>query len=310
MRRKDDILWKVILEDVFDDFLRFLNPNADTLLDLNRGFEFLDKELGQVFPPDGDEYSPKVIDKLAKVFTRGGKKEWVLVHVEVQGQYRPDFAQRMFTYFYRILDKYQKPITAYAIFTDAIAKARPNSFEIEFMGTSLSYKFNAYKIANQNDHELQASNNPFAMVVLTAKAALAGRDMKDSRQRDAFLLNLKLELAKLLLAKQIGKEKVRVLMNFLRYYVRFENPDINAKFEQEVEFLTERSTTMGIEEFLLDRATKQGENKGMKKGVKEGMKEGRRREALDIAIELKKEGLPIEFIAKATKLSVEEIEKL
>ncbi|SEO86071.1 hypothetical protein SAMN05428947_104373 [Mucilaginibacter sp. OK283] len=28
MRRKDDILWKGILEDVFDDFLCFLNPDA------------------------------------------------------------------------------------------------------------------------------------------------------------------------------------------------------------------------------------------------------------------------------------------
>jgi hypothetical protein len=32
--------------------------------------------------------------------------------------------------------------------------------------------------------------------------------------------------------------------------------------------------------------------------------------ALDIARELKKEGLALEFIAKTTKLSIEEIEKL
>jgi hypothetical protein len=207
MRRKDDLLWKGILEDVFDDFLRFLNPDAETLLDFDKGFEFLDKELEQVFPPENDEYSPKVIDKLVKVFTRSGKEEWVLVHVEVQGQYRQDFAQRMFTYFYRILDKYQKPITAYAIFTDAILKARPDSFGIEFMGTSLIYKFNTYQIAGQNDEVLQASNNPFAMVVLTAKTALAGREMKDSNERDMFLLSLKLKLARRLLAKQIGKER-------------------------------------------------------------------------------------------------------
>ena len=30
MRRKDDILWKGILEDVFEDFLRFLSPDAAT----------------------------------------------------------------------------------------------------------------------------------------------------------------------------------------------------------------------------------------------------------------------------------------
>jgi hypothetical protein len=37
---------------------------------------------------------------------------------------------------------------------------------------------------------------------------------------------------------------------------------------------------------------------------------GRHEEALAIARELKKEGLAVDFIAKTTKLSVEEIEKL
>ena len=55
---------------------------------------------------------------------------------------------------------------------------------------------------------------------------------------------------------------------------------------------------MGIEEFLLDNAKN------------EGKLEGKLEEAIAIARELKKEGLAIEFIAKTTKLSVEEIEKL
>ena len=298
MRRKDDILWKGVLEDVFDDFLKFFDPEAEQFYDFNKKFEFLDKELEQVFPPENDEYSPKIIDKLVKVFTRDGKEEWVLVHVEVQGQYQQDFARRMFTYFYRILDKYQKPITAYAIFTEAIHKERPNSFQLEFRGTSLLYTFNTYKISRQDEGELQASNNPFAMVILTAKAALAGKDFIDGKERDALLLKLKLELARQLLAKQIAKKKIRVLMNFLRYYVRFENPAINAKFEQEVEILTERRTTMGIEELLLDRATKQGLEKGKKE------------EAVAIAREMKKDGVAIEQIAKFTKLSIAEIENL
>ncbi|WP_285059476.1 hypothetical protein [Pedobacter ginsengisoli] len=149
MRRKDDILWKGVLEDVFEDFLRFLSPEAESQLDLGRGFEFLDKELEQVFPPENDEYSPKVIDKLVKVFTRSGQEEWVLVHVEVQGQYQRDFARRMFTYFYRILDKYQRPITAYAIFTEGSLKERADTFESAFMGTSIRYTFNTYKITSQ-----------------------------------------------------------------------------------------------------------------------------------------------------------------
>ena len=290
MRRKDDILWKGILEDVFDDFLRFLNPDAETVFDLDKGFEFLDKELEQVFPPENGEYSPKVIDKLVKVFTKSGKEEWILVHIEVQGQYQKDFGNRMFTYFYRILDKYQKPIVAYAIFTEASTKERPDYFAIDFMGTSLRYTFNTYKIASQKEEELRATDNPFALVVLTAKAALAGKEIKSSRERDELLLTLKLNLARLMLAKQIAKEKIRVLMNFLKYYVRFENQEINAKFEQELEILTERSTTMGLEELLLDRAKHEG--------------------VIAVAREMKKDGIPLAQIAKFTKLTIKEIENL
>jgi hypothetical protein len=78
-----------------------------------------------------------------------------------------------------------------------------------------------YKITSQSDEELLASDNPFALFVLTAKKALSGKEIKNSQQLDELLLALKLKLAKQLLNRQIAKEKIRVLMNFLRYYVRF-----------------------------------------------------------------------------------------
>ena len=109
---RNDILWKAILEDIFDDFLRFFLPDADLIFDMSRGFEFLDKELEQIFPPEGDEFKPKHVDKLVKVFTRTGDEEWILIHIEVQGHTDKDFAKRMFTYFSRIFDRYDRPITS------------------------------------------------------------------------------------------------------------------------------------------------------------------------------------------------------
>jgi len=41
--RKSDILWKVIMEEVFPDLLRFIFPDADEVFNMARGFEFLDK---------------------------------------------------------------------------------------------------------------------------------------------------------------------------------------------------------------------------------------------------------------------------
>lgn len=248
-----------------------------------------------------------MIDKLVKVFTRDGNEEWILVHVEVQAQYQKDFARRMFTYFYRILDKYQKPITAYAIFTEAGMVVRPNSFAIEYMGTSLRYTFNTYKISGDNDEELRVSNNPFAIVVLTVRASLAGRRIKDTLERDQLLLALKLKLARDLLAKAISKEKIRVLINFLRYYVRFENPDVNLKFDKEVEILTGRSTTMGIEELLLERAKNQGLEEGIEKGFEKGEQEKSHAVVENLILKL---GFSDEQAASIAEVSLDFIKKV
>ena len=37
-KRKSDILWKVVMEEVFDDLLRFIFPDADQVYDLGRGW--------------------------------------------------------------------------------------------------------------------------------------------------------------------------------------------------------------------------------------------------------------------------------
>ena len=49
---------------------------------------------------------------------------------------------------------------------------------------------------------------------------------------------------------------------------------------------------------------------GLKKGMEKGMEKGEYKKAVDIALEMKKDGLPVAQISKFTKLSVQEIEKL
>ena len=173
----NDILWKSILEEIFEDFLRFFFPSADRLFDLEKGFEYLDKELEQLFPPENEKSSAKFVDKLVKVYSRSGVEAWVLVHIEVQG-YRDDaFSDRMFTYYYRIWDKYRKPITAFAILTDDCRHFLPSQFEQACLGTSVCFRFNSYKVLDQSEEELGACDIPFAQVVLATKIALIGNKL-------------------------------------------------------------------------------------------------------------------------------------
>ncbi|WP_461044370.1 Rpn family recombination-promoting nuclease/putative transposase [Spirosoma harenae] len=297
--KRDDTLWKAILEDVFDDFLRFFFPNADELFYLDRGFEYLDKELEQLFPPEQDTYQLRYVDKLVKVFTRQASKpveQWILIHIEVQGYRDPHFAERMFQYYYRIFDKYRQPITAIALFTDSHKGYHPSRYEQSYLGTQLSYRYNTYKIRDQNEANLLANPNPFALVILTAKTALKAGTLSEDE-----LLNLKLSIAKSLLNSQISKNKVRSILNFLRYYVRLENPVVNSKFEKEIESITQSSKPMGIEEFLLDRAKKEGLKEGLEKGLEQGVEQEKR---LVVASLLTKTGFSSEQIADIVNVPV------
>jgi len=107
-QRESDILWKVVLEEVFPDLLRFIYSDADEVYDMERGFDFLDKELAELDPQPDEGKDSRFADKLVKAYHRDGVEEWVLLHVEIQGDSdnRGEFAERMYTYFYRIRDRY------------------------------------------------------------------------------------------------------------------------------------------------------------------------------------------------------------
>src|ERR1700748_2786447 len=100
------------------------------------------RQLGELNPQPDEEKDSRFADKLVKAYHRDGVEEWVLLHVEVQGDtnHRDAFAQRMFTYFYRIRDHYHKPVSAVAIFTGLDGQRLPDRYTYEYRGTKLTYE--------------------------------------------------------------------------------------------------------------------------------------------------------------------------
>jgi len=254
--KKSDILWKGIIEDLPVFFILFFFPDARNILDLDRGVEFLDKELEELFPVDHPDH-PRFVDKLLKVFTVDGREEWILIHIEVQGYPDGDFGKRMYTYFYRLLDRYQKPVTALAIFTDDTPGYKPDSYNYEFMGTSQLYKFNTCKIWEQDETSLSKDPNPFAMVVLMVLMAI-----KNKKANDDDLLELKKDLFRRMIARNIDKATMRALATFLKMYVHFSKPESYRIFETEIQTITNNISTMGIEELVLHRTKAEGKAEG------------------------------------------------
>lgn len=253
MRRKNDILWKGVMEVIFDDLLRFIFPEAEKIVDMDHGFDFLDKELSEMYPQPDKTSETKYVDKLVKVHLLAGRAEWVLVHLEVQGYPDKLFAERMFRYYCRIFDKYQTPITALAIFTGQDGKDMPDCYTYDFLGTSLMYKYNTCCISNYADEILMASSNPFALVALAAKNALLSGKVPERA-----LMNQNILIAKSLYRKGLfSKRKIAAVLTFLENYVIFEDPEINRNFKQELDQIKGKTNAMDIFEQVAEIRAKE-----------------------------------------------------
>jgi hypothetical protein len=245
-----DILWKGIIEDFFGDFLTFFYPEALDIFDIEKGFTFLDKELEQITVPTSSKY--RIADKLVKVFTKSGDEQWILVHIEVQGYEDDEFSERMFTYFYRIHDKYKKDISALAIFTDDNPKFRPKSFQKSFLRTGIVYTYEIFKLSDYKPKDFQDSNNPFAIVMETALYGLKKNKLSDKK-----LFAVKLDLARRLNAKGFPKETFSKLCTFIKTYVSFENSELLPKLDTEIDTINKIVRPMGIIEAIQEERIRQ-----------------------------------------------------
>ncbi|HMN28334.1 MAG TPA: hypothetical protein PKE45_09295, partial [Caldilineaceae bacterium] len=183
-RRTDyDSPWKEVLERYFESFVAFFFPQAHGDIDWSRGYEFLDKELQQVVREA--EHGRQMVDKLVKVWLKDGTETWLLIHVEVQGQVETDFARRMFTYNYRLFDRYGVEVVSIAVLADEDAHWRPNEYRYGRWGGEHRLQFLTVKLLDfaTTWSELEQNRNPFAVVVMAhLKTQATRRRFKDRLQ--------------------------------------------------------------------------------------------------------------------------------
>lgn len=265
-RADSDSPWKEILERYFKEFMEFFFPTAYEGIDWARGHEFLDKELQKIVRKA--EVGRKVVDKLVKVFTTDGTETWVVVHVEVQGQYEADFAKRMFVYYYRLFDRYDRDIVSLAVLTDSRKRWKPKQFHTRRWGCEVRFTFPRVKLLEYStcEDELEASRNPFAVVVLAYLKTQSTR--RDSEDR----LQWKLRLCKLLYARGYSKEDVVELMRFIDWVMEL-SPTLEKQFDEAVLQYEEEHRMKYITSF---------ERHGIKKGMQQGQLRTLREGIMDI----------------------------
>lgn len=222
-----DTPWKDILQRYFEEFILFFFPTAHEEIDWTRTPEFLDKELQQVVRDA--ELGRRLADKLVKIYLRNGEVAWVLIHIEIQSQEETDFAERMFTYHYRIYDRYKRSVASLAVLGDERSNWRPNQFGYQLFGCEIRFQFPVVKLLDyqQQWSTLETSRNLFATVVMAHLKAIETRDNRTQRKE------WKLALTRRLYEQGYEREDVINLFQFIDWIMSLPQ-ELDPEFWQEV----------------------------------------------------------------------------
>ncbi|MBE9200793.1 MULTISPECIES: Rpn family recombination-promoting nuclease/putative transposase [unclassified Nodularia (in: cyanobacteria)] len=227
VRADYDGAWKEGVEQYFEAFLAFFFPEIQAEIDWTRGYEFLDKELQQLMRES--EVGKQVVDKLIKVWLNDGKETWLLVHLEIQSQVDPNFAQRMFSYHYRIFDRYNQEVVSLAILGDNQPSWRPQEYSYGRWGCRLSLQFPIVKLLDYEARwlELEQSESPFAVLVMAHLRTQATTQDLTGR------LRWKLSLIKRMYELGYSRDKISQLFRLLDRLMTLP-PDLDLNFKTEL----------------------------------------------------------------------------
>ena len=257
-----DSPWKNALVVYFKECIDFFFPVMAQDIDWKKGYLFLDKELQQV--AKNAAIGRRYADKLAQLHRKDGSHEWVLVHVEVQGQERKTFSERMYTYNYRIFDLFHRKVASIALLADDNPAWRPDHFSYELWGSRAGLWFPSVKLLDYREKwkDLEVSTNPFASVVMAHLKALETRDDNEQRYR------WKLFLIKRLYGLGYGKAGVVQLFEFIDWAMSLPEKLEKGLWTEIQKF--EEETKMAY----VSSVERIGIKKGLERGMQQGMQQG------------------------------------
>ncbi len=199
-----DQLFKTVLEGLLQSFLELFFPEVAARLDFET-LRFLGKE---VFAnvPEGDV---RRADVVARLETREGKPEILLVHVEVQARTEPEFARRMFEYYAILRIRYRLPVLPIVLYLRGGAESTVAEYVDELFGQEqLRFRFRSVALARLSAEEY-VGTSPLG----AALSALMHRGK--SRK-----LELRREMLVRVLQSELSRALKFLLLNIIETYFR------------------------------------------------------------------------------------------
>jgi hypothetical protein len=293
-----DTPWKKILRQYFPQAIEFFFPAVAEQIDWSKPCEFLDKEFQKIAPDaeQGNRYA----DKLVRVWLKDGKATYLLLHIEIQAKKEEGFALRMLTYSIRIFDQFGSFATSLAILCDRSSDWRPQTCVLESPATRLAFEFGQVKLLDYRStwEALEQSENLFATVVM---AHLKTQETKRSpKQRKEW----KFGLMRRLYERGWSRQEIFYLYEFLDW-VMILPEELETQFWQELKQFEEARKMKYV-----TNAERIGIQKGLEQGREQGLEMGKEQTTREITQSLLQQGVPVETIAIATNLTIEQIQQL
>ena len=280
-------------------------PLAHADIDWDRGYEFLDKELQRITRDAtlGRRYA----DKLVKVWRKTGEEQWVLIHIEIQGQHETKFNQRMYIYNYRLFDHYKRLVASFAVLCDEGKRWRPKKFSYKLWGCKISFEFPIVKLIDYRTRwaELEASDNVFAVVIMAQLKAQETRHDPEAR------FSAKFYLARRLYERGYTREKIINLFHFIDWIMQLPEP-LETKFWQDLqayEEVTHMRYVTSVERIGMAKGMEKGIEEGMEKGMEKGLQQGALRQLMRL-LHHRFQVIPEAVQTRLQLLSVEQLEQL
>jgi predicted transposase YdaD len=270
-------------------------------IDWTKGYEPLDQEL-QTITKGTAAKGRRLADKLMKVWQKQGQEVWVLIHLEVQSREEAQFAERMFIYHYRLFDRYQQPVVSIALLADAKASWRPKEYKSRYWGCEVSLSYHVIKLLDYlaKRAELEALQQPFAMVILAQLAILATPKDPQARYEN------KLALTKQLYKQGFSKDDILNLYEFIDYGFRL-SEELMLKYNEDIHHIEEELHVAYIttaERIGIQKGIQQGMQQGIQQGMQQGIEKGRQDALHELASKLLADGMVVEKVAQLINLPV------
>ncbi|MCG5495851.1 DUF4351 domain-containing protein [Ectothiorhodospira variabilis] len=173
----------------------------------------------------------------------------------------------MYTYQYRLRDRYGVDVVSLAVLADTRESFRPSAFLYERWGCKLSFTFPMAKLIDWEARwaDLESSDNVFALVVM---AQVKAKRVKDGATRK----DVKIALVRLLYERGYSREQIVQLFRIIDWMIQLPR-ELEPGFVQAVFALQEEKKmpyVNTIERVEREKALQQGMAQGLERGVGQG----------------------------------------